>query len=52
LSSSITGAWSDGRSRLRGSMSMVHEVQRFASAGESSARSMRSPHPRSKAFSR
>lgn len=41
--SAKTGAWSDGRSRLRISRSMTEAVQRSASAAESSTWSMRSP---------
>jgi hypothetical protein len=31
----MTGAWSDGRSFFRGSMSIVHAVHRFASSSDS-----------------
>jgi len=42
-SSAMTGVWSDGRSRLRGSLSIRQEVQASASAFEPRIRSMRRP---------
>ena len=47
-----TGAWSEGRSSLRGSTSIVQARQRGARSGDSSTWSMRRPKLRRKAAMR
>ena len=51
-SSSTTGAWSEGRSSLRGALSTSHDLQCSRSAGETSRWSMRRPKFRRKAIIR
>jgi len=48
LNSAMTGAWSDGRSSLRGSLSMLQATQRLARSAETRIWSMRRPALRRK----